>query len=128
MGPVPAGDLDGGDRAAIDKAIRTAEQTSRFEFSVFRGVAKGDPRVFAERLHAALAAPDHSVLVMLDPVGRALEIITGREVRRHLTDSEVRLALAAMQADLATGDEVGALVRGLRVLGDHAVPQRTLHA
>lgn len=125
---MPAGDLDAGERASIDKAIRTAEQASRFEFSVFRGVAEGDPRLFAERLHAALSAPDRSVLVMLDPVGRALEVVTGREVRRHLTDSEVQLAVAAMQSDLAMGDEITALTRGLRLLGEHAVPQRTLHA
>lgn len=124
---MPAGDLDARERATIDRAIRSAEQASRFEFSVFRGVAEGDPRAFAVRLHGALSAPDRSVLVMLDPVGRSLEVVTGREVRRTLSDSEVQLAVAAMQADLAQGDEVGALTRGICLLGDHAVPQRTLH-
>lgn len=128
MEQVAAGDLDARARAAVDKAIRTAEQASRFEFSVFRGVSDGDPRAFAVRLHAAMAAPDRSVLVMLDPVNRALEVVTGNEVRRHLSDSEVQLAVAAMQSDLAQGEEVAALTRGVLMLGDHAVPQRTLHA
>lgn len=128
MAPVAAGDLDARARAAIDTAIRMAEQASRFEFSVFRGVSEGDPRAFAERLHAAMAAPDRSVLVMLDPVNRALEVVTGSAVRRHLSDSEVQLAIAAMQSELAQGEEVAALTRGVRMLGEHAVPQRTLHA
>ena len=57
VGPVAAGDFSAGERFEIDRAIRAAEQTSRFEFSVFVGHADGEPRAYAEGLHAALVAP-----------------------------------------------------------------------
>ena len=64
-------------RHEIDKAIRDAETLCRFEFSVFVGRADGESRPFAERLHAALVAPDRSVLVLVDPAAKQLEIVTG---------------------------------------------------
>ena len=54
-----AGDLSARDRAELDKAIRSAEQSCRFEFSVFIGAAEGDPRAYSQRLHASLVAPTH---------------------------------------------------------------------
>lgn len=119
--PVPAGEvLDAADRVALDQAIRSAETVSRFEFSVFVGAAEGEPRAFAERLHAALVVPDRSVLVLVDPRARVLEVVTGAVVRRTLTDDDVRLAVLAMQADLAEGDLVGGISRGLRTLAQQA--------
>ena len=128
MGPVAVGELTDRQRAEIDRAIRAAEQTCRFEFSVFRGIAHGAPRSYAESLHGALVAPDRSVLVLVDPTVRALEVVTGAEVRRHLTDREVELAVLAMQSAFAEGDEVGGLKRGIAMLAEHAVPQQMLHA
>lgn len=119
--PVPAGEVLGAaDRVALDQAIRSAETVSRFEFSVFVGATEGDPRAFAERLHAALVVPDRSVLVLVDPRARVLEVVTGTVVRRTLTDDDVRLAVLAMQADLAEGDLVGGISRGLRTLAQQA--------
>ncbi len=119
--PVPAGEVLGAaDRVALDQAIRSAETVSRYEFSVFVGAAEGDPRGFAERLHAALVVPDRSVLVLVDPRARVLEVVTGAVVRRTLTDEDVRLAVLAMQADLAEGDLVGGISRGLRTLAHQA--------
>ena len=54
--------------------------------------------------------------------------MTGTEVRRHLTDREVELAILAMQTDFAAGDFVGGLKRGISMLAEHARPQNTLHA
>lgn len=123
-----AGELSSRDRAELDKAIRAAEQTCRFEFSLFIGSAQGDSRDYAERLHAALVAPSRSVLVLVDRSARLLEVVTGTEVRRHLTDREVELSVIAMQSDFAAGDLVGGLKRGLAMLAEHARPQNTLHA
>ncbi|WP_162799163.1 DUF5130 family protein [Nocardioides sp. 616] len=127
MAQVALGELTARERAEIDKAIRAAEQACRFEFSVFRGVSTGAPRAFAESLHSSLAAPQRSILIMVDPVSRALEVVTGSEVRRHLTDGEVELAVLAMQSAFAEGDEVGGLRRGILMLAEHAIPQHTLH-
>jgi uncharacterized membrane protein YgcG len=126
---VAAGDpFSSSERFALDEAIRKAEQLSRAEFSVFVGKAAGDPREFATRLHNSLVAPARSILIMVDPEQRVLEVVTGGYVRRHLTDSEVELAVIAMQTDFAAGDLVGGLKRGIQMLADHARSPQTLHA
>lgn len=116
------------DRVALDETIRRAEQLARVEFSVFVGNAEGEPRQFASSLHAALVAPARSILIMVDPTQRLLEVVTGSYVRRTLRDTEVELAIAAMQTDLAAGDLVGGLRRGIQVLAEHARAPQTLHA
>lgn len=128
MAPVAAGDLSSAEQYELDRTIRAAEQSSRCEFSVFVGKAEGDPRAFATRLHASLVAPARSILVMVDPTARAIEVVTGAEVRRHLTDGEVELAILHMKSAFAEGDLVGGLRRGISLLADHARPPHTLHA
>ena len=124
-----AGDaIRSADRVVLDETIRKAEQLARVEFSVFVGSAEGEPRQFATGLHASLVAPARSVLVMVDPTQRLLEVVTGSYVRRTLTDNEVELAVAAMQSDFAAGDLVGGLRRGILMLADHARAPQTLHA
>ncbi len=114
-------------RQQIDKAIRAAETVCRYEFSVYVGPAEGDPRAFAERLHSALVVPARSVLVLVDPADRALEVVTGAEARRELEDAEVRLAVVEMQSQLSLGDLTGAIVRGINMLASYARKPPTLH-
>jgi uncharacterized membrane protein YgcG len=126
---VAAGDpFSGAERAALDAAIRKAEQLSRAEFSVFVGKAEGEPRAFATRLHNSLVAPARSILVMVDPAARVIEVVTGAYVRRTLSDSEVELAIMAMQTAFAEADLVDGLRRGIAMLADHARSPQTLHA
>jgi uncharacterized membrane protein YgcG len=126
---VPAGDgFSPAQRQRIDRAIREAETVCRFEFSVYVGTAEGPTRAFAERLHAALVAPDRSVLLMVDPAQRALEVVTGTQVRRELPDNEVALAVAEMQADFTHDDLCAGLVRGITMLAEHARRPPMLHA
>ena len=115
------------DRHEIDKAIRAAETMSRYEFSVYVGAAQGETRAFAERLHAALVAPARSILVMVDPAARVIEVVTGAEARRVLDDAEVGLATLTMQSAFAAGDLVGGIVRGVIMLAEHARRPRLLH-
>jgi uncharacterized protein DUF5130 len=126
---VAAGDrFTASERVVLDETIRKAERLSRVEFSLFVGHAEGEPRAFALSLHAALAAPARSVLVMVDPDARALEVVTGSEVRRTLRDQQVELAVATMQSMFAAGDLVGGLRRGVQMLAEHARAPMTLHA
>jgi hypothetical protein len=125
---VVAGEFTAGQRVAIDQAIRAAEQVSRVEFSVFVGAAEGEPRQFAERLHASLAAPARSVLIMVDPTARVIEVVTGAEVRRTLSDREVALAVLEMRTQFAAGDPVRGLRRGIGMLAMQARAPQTLHA
>lgn len=107
-------------RAEIDKAIRDAETMSRFEFSVFVGASEGETRPFAERLHASLVAPSRSVLILVDPAARIVEVVTGSAVRHHLQDNEVKLATLSMQTAFAAGDLVGGITGGVLQLAEHA--------
>ena len=115
-------------RYEIDRAIRAAETVCRYEFSLFVGAADSEAGPFAARLHASLIAPARSVLIMVDPAARQLEIITGSAVRRVLSDDAVRLAAAAMESAFAEGDLVGGIKRGVSQLADAARQPQTLHA
>jgi uncharacterized membrane protein YgcG len=125
---VPAGDsFTPSQLEWIKRAVRNAETLSGLTFSVFVGVSEEDSRAYAERLHKALTDPDHSVLVMCDLEFRKLEIVTGIEARRVLTDLECRLAAAAMLTSFAGGDIVGGLTAGIQQLGEAAHQPKTLH-
>ena len=111
---VAAGEFSSGERHEIDRAIRAAEQASRCEFSVFVGDAERRPAgVRRAGCTPRLVAPARSVLVMVDPAARALEVVTGAVVRRNLTDGEVELAVLQMRSAFAEGDLVGGLKRGI---------------
>ncbi|MET0999235.1 MAG: DUF5130 family protein [Marmoricola sp.] len=125
---MPAGDaFSSAQQAEIDRAIRGAETTSRFEFSVYVGTVDGDPHHYARRLHASLSSPDRSVLVLVDPAARALEVVTGSVVRRSLSDDAVRLAAAGMQSAFSAGDLVGGIKHGVGQLADSARQPQSLH-
>lgn len=114
-------------RHEIDKAIRDAETMCRYEFSVYVGASEGETRPFAERLHAALTAPSRSVLIMVDPAARIVEVVTGSEARRVLDDAEVKLATLSMQTAFAAGDLVGGIKAGVLQLAEHARRPQLLH-
>jgi uncharacterized membrane protein YgcG len=125
---VPAGDaFSAAQRHEIDKAIRDAETMCRYEFSVYVGASDGETRPFAERLHRALVAPSRSVLVLVDPAARIVEIVTGAEARRDLDDAEVKLAALSMQTAFAAGDLVGGITGGVLQLAEHARRPTLLH-
>ena len=124
-----AGELSEGDRLALDRTIRLAEESCRFEFSVYVGTADADDtRAWATRLHNRLVVPARSVLVLVDPRRRVVEVVTGGDVRRHLSDAEVELAVLAMSSEFAAGNVLVGLQRGIAMLAEHARPQNTLHA
>ena len=125
---MPAGDtLTPSEREWVARAVRNAERASGLTFSVYLGVSEENPRAYAERLHAALPDPSHSVLVLCDPVFRALEVVTGREARRQLDDVACGLAIASMKSSFLGGDIVGGLTLGVQQLGEAAHQPQTLH-
>lgn len=126
---MPAGDhLSPADQRAIERALTAAGREADCEFSVYVDEVEGNIRARAERLHADLPAPARSVLVLVDPVARQLEIVTGATIRRRLDDSRVALAALAMQTSFAGGDLVGGIVQGVQQLAEHARRPQTLHA
>jgi len=113
--------------AEIDRAIRGAEMSCRFEFSVDVGAVDGPTEPYARRLHASLSSPDRSVLILVDPAAKKFEVITGSAVRRALSNDAVRLAAASMQSAFAHGDLVGGIKHGVGQLAEAARQPVTLH-
>lgn len=108
-------------RLSIGEAIRKAELLSRMEITVYVGPSGGDdPHAFATQLHNSLVAPTRSLVVMVDPDQRALEIVTGGWVRERLSDEQVQLTALEMQVDFAEGDLAGGLTRGIGNLARRA--------
>ena len=125
---VRAGDFTAAQRREIDGAIRAAETACRFEFSVYVGPTEPNHRDYAERMHAVMASPDRSVLIMINPEDRAFEIVTGQAVRRVLSDQQVELAALSMRSFFIEDDIVGGIVAGVGMLGQAARGPQTLHA
>jgi uncharacterized membrane protein YgcG len=126
---VPAGDaFTAVQRQEIAKAVHDAERVSGRTFSVHVGPSEGgDPRAFAEGLHASLTEPATSVLIHVDPDARSLEIVTGSLVRRSLTNRQAALAAITMQTAFTTGDLTRGLMAGLQQLAPLAKPEASLH-
>jgi uncharacterized membrane protein YgcG len=115
------------ERVSLEDTIRRAEVLSRAEFSVFVGASDGDPHAFATQLHNSLVAPQRSILIMVDPTKRVIEVVTGGWVRRTLTDRQADLAVVAMQTAFAEGSIADGLRRGITMLAEAARAPESLH-
>lgn len=122
MAHVRIGDahFDNAQRLAISKAIRTAEVASRIEFSVFVGESHGDPHAFATQLHNSLVAPTRTIVIMVDPDERALEIVTGGWVRERISNEDAQAVADEMVALIAGGDLAGGILHGIEELAEKA--------
>ncbi|GAA1645570.1 DUF5130 family protein [Nonomuraea sp. NPDC048882] len=109
----------------VRKALHTAERRSGLRFGVFIGEPVGGRRHFAERLHAALGdEADRAVVIFVDLAGRGLEIVTGEDARRRLSDSACRLTAMSMATAFSVGDLIGGLLYGIAALGEQATARR----
>lgn len=119
--PADNGPFTDGQVREISRAASMASSESGLRFSVYIGAVEGDIREHAERLHAALGgqAP-RGVLILVAPGDRQLEIVTGKESSRRLSDRACALAALSMTTAFAGGDLVGGIVTGLRMLSESA--------
>lgn len=101
--------------------MQNANSRTGLHFAVYTGPSQGPRRHYAERLHAALGeqAP-HSVLIMVDTSGRGLEIVTGAEARKRLSDGDCRLVAMSMATRFSVGDMMGGLAGGIGALAARA--------
>lgn len=108
----------------LDEALTMASRETGIDFSVYVGTLAGDTgdtREIAEGLHTGMGAQAaDGVLVAVDPGARVLEIVTGRESVKRLPDRSCALAALSMTAAFGSGDLVGGIVNGLRMLSDQA--------
>jgi len=106
--------------AMLDEALTLASRTTELEFSVYLGKLGADSRPAAEALHGTTPNPTNAVLVAVSPGERIVEVVTGEESSRRLTNNGCRLAVMTMVASFKEGDLVGGLVSGLRMMADQA--------
>jgi Domain of unknown function (DUF5130) len=104
----------------LDEALRVADRTTGLTFSIYVGELQEPVRDHAERLHKQLDGADRSVLVAVSPNQRVLEIVTGNEARKRISDRDAKLAALSMAAAFAGGDLAGGVISGLDQLATHA--------
>jgi len=104
----------------LDEALRVADKQTGFTFSVYIGDLEEPVREYAEKLHKQLDGAARAVLVAVSPNQRVLEIVTGNEARKRITDRDAKLAALSMAASFAGGDLAGGVLAGLDQLATHA--------
>lgn len=119
---MPSGEAFTNDQIdSIERVVETADSETGLSFSVYIGGADGDIRDAAERLHARSGpGAATAVLVMVSPGDRLLEIVTGTESARRLSDRACALAALSMTTSFAGGDLAGGIVTGVRMLAEAA--------
>ncbi len=104
----------------LDEALRVADQQTGLTFSVYLGELDEPVRDHAERLHRQLDGAAKAVLLAVSPNQRVLEIVTGSEARKRISDRDAKLAALSMAASFAGGDLAGGVISGLDQLATHA--------
>ncbi|WP_436522837.1 DUF5130 family protein [Actinoplanes sp. HUAS TT8] len=104
----------------LDEALRLADQATGLTFSIYVGELADPVRESAEKLHSQIANPHRAVLLAVSPNQRKLEIITGDEARKRITDRDAKLAAFGMAGSFSGGDLIGGLMIGLDQLASHA--------
>ena len=128
----PQGDADSPlDRAQLemlDDVLIEAERRTGLRFTAYLGDLGSDTRTTAEGLLSALGAEAPvSVLLALSPAQRVVEVVTGGEASRRISDRAARLAVLSVTAACGVGEVADGLVNGLRILADQAgtLPERS---
>lgn len=106
----------------LDEALVLSSRSTGLEFSIYLGELGEDTRERAEALHASMGAraASDAVLIAVSPGQRIVEIVTGEESHRRLSDRSCKLAVMSMVASFKESDIIGGLVSGLRMLTDQA--------
>ncbi|GAA2570432.1 hypothetical protein GCM10010435_50790 [Winogradskya consettensis] len=104
----------------LDHALRIANQTTGLTFSVYLGELAEPLRESAEQLHRQLDGAAKAVLIAASPNQRVLEIITGADARKRISDRDAKLAALSMAAAFAGGDLAGGVLAGIDQLASHA--------
>jgi len=104
----------------LDDALRVADQQTGLTFSVYLGELAEPARESAERLHKQIEHGATAVLIAISPNQRVLEIVTGPDARKRISDRDAKLAALSMAAAFAGGDLAGGVLAGLDQLASHA--------
>ncbi|WP_164479173.1 DUF5130 family protein [Nakamurella antarctica] len=120
--PLSASELE-----LLDDVLVEAERKTGLRFAVYLGDLGTDTRAEAESLLAQFEAEaPMTVLLAMSPGQRVVEVVTGGESSRRITDRASRLAVLSVIASATEGAIGGGLINGLRILADQAgtLPER----
>jgi uncharacterized membrane protein YgcG len=107
----------------VDQAVRGAEKRTGLQFCVYLGPSEDDPRTHAENLFVQAGLHERpSVLLLVAPDRRRVEVVTAPAIRDRLSDEACARAIEQMTPLFAGGKFVDGLVTGLRRLADEAGP------
>ncbi|GIM90748.1 hypothetical protein Ato02nite_025410 [Paractinoplanes toevensis] len=104
----------------LDEALRVADRQTGLTFSVYIGEMETPSRAYAEKLQKQIEGADRAVLIAVSPNQRKLEIVTGNEARKRISDRDAKLAGLSMAAAFAGGDLAGGVLAGIDQLASHA--------
>ncbi len=104
----------------LDEALRVADQQTGLTFSVYVGELEEPTRESAEKLHRQLKGAARAMLVAVSPNQRLLEIVTGTDARKRISDRDAKLSALSMAASFAGGDLAGGVLSGRDQLASHA--------
>lgn len=125
----PEGPFGPVELSRLDEALTLASRDTGIDFSVYLGDLGEDTRAGAEALHESMgAAGDESVLIAVSPNERSVEVVTGSNAMRRVTERAAKLAVMSMVAFFREGDLIGGLLSGLRMLADQAGSARPVGA
>lgn len=115
--------LTGKGRRAVDRAVADAERTTGLQFCVYLGPAHEDTRAHAEGLFTEAGLHERpSVMLMVAPDQKKVEVLTAPSVRDRLPDTDCLVAVDEMTNCFARGEFMQGLVQGLRILAEKAGP------
>ncbi|MDQ6657737.1 MAG: DUF5130 domain-containing protein [Actinomycetota bacterium] len=115
-------------RNTLDEVMAAAERSTGLRFSVYLGDLGTNSQITAESLHAGLGVEAVvAVLLAVSPAQRIVEVVTGAEAARRISNRSARLAVLSVIASCSEGDLLGSLVNGVRTLADQAgtLPERS---
>jgi hypothetical protein len=128
----PLGDSDSplsrSDLELLDDVLLEAERVTGLRFTAYIGNLGDDTRATAESLlHSLGHESPVAVLLAVSPGQRVVEVVTGGEAARRISDRAARLAVLSVSSACGLGEVANGLVNGLRILADQAgtLPERT---
>jgi uncharacterized membrane protein YgcG len=105
----------------VEAAVRGAEAATGLQFCVYLGPGSEDARAQAESLFVEAGLHHRpSVLLLVAPDRRRVEVVTAPPARSRLTDEACARAIEVMTPLLAEGRYVDGIVRGIGRLAEEA--------
>lgn len=120
--------LDRSELELLDDVLIEAERVTGLRFTAYLGDLGDDTRTTAETLLSSLGAEAPvAVLLAVSPGQRVVEVVTGGEASRRISDRAARLAVMTVTTACGQGEVANGLVNGLRILADQAgtLPERS---